>query len=205
MSDMHAPAHHNSELKAWHPVVQQSVFRRLVSAFSYPGQIETICSDLFSDQTGMNDSALLHVLATLVDPEVTLADPDRLLAATDLSRLEARISQPDVAQFIVARADRTQQFVPTSGTLESPEKAATIILRVACLGDGGTLHLVGPGIKGSATVQVRGLNPEWLAARANWNATFPLGVDMLLVDDQRIVALPRTTRVTCATKQKGEC
>lgn len=204
MIDLHTNTSNNLSLKAWHPAVQQAVFRRLVTAFSYPGRIETICGDLEGDQADVRDSALLHVLATLIDPEVLLADPDQLIATGDLSRLEACISQPDSAQFIVSRGDRAPQFIPLAGTLESPENGATVILCVARLGEGSNLHLTGPGINGTAVMQVRGLDRAWLAARSNWNVSFPLGVDMLLVDTQCAVALPRTTRISCDPNHKGE-
>jgi alpha-D-ribose 1-methylphosphonate 5-triphosphate synthase subunit PhnH len=180
-------------LKPWQPLAQQAVFRQLMRAFSYPGKVEVLCQNAHDTQ----DAALPHVLATLLDAEVTLADPDNLLDADLLTLLEARVLVAERAQFIVARADRAPQFTPMLGSLESPEQGATVILRVACVGEGSTLHLSGPGVNGSANLQVRGLDPKWLAARSSWNAGFPLGVDMILVDGQRAVALPRTTRISC--------
>lgn len=195
MTDRHA--HENPALQAWQPPAQQAAFRRLMRAFSCPGRIETLCDDAGRDPRG---GALLRVLATLVDAEVSLADPDGLLDAQLLTLLEARMRAAEQAQFVVARADRAPQFAPALGSLESPEQGATLILLVERLGEGGALHLSGPGVDGSTSLPVRGLDPGWLAARANWNAGFPLGVDLILVDAQHVAALPRTTRIQC----KGE-
>jgi alpha-D-ribose 1-methylphosphonate 5-triphosphate synthase subunit PhnH len=201
MTDLQS--HDNDKLKAWQPLVQQAVFRQVMHAFSYPGRVETLCD---ADKAGENESkdmrsnALAQVLATLLDLEVTLADPDRMLDPHFLALLDARARPAESAQFIVARADRAPQFAPALGSLESPEQGATLILRVARIGEGSVLHLSGPGIDGAATLQVQGLDLGWLAARSNWNAGFPLGVDMILADAQRMVALPRTTVISCTNK-----
>ncbi|HCW91511.1 MAG TPA: carbon-phosphorus lyase subunit PhnH, partial [Marinobacter sp.] len=44
-----------------------------------------------------------------------------------------------------------------------------------------------------------GLTSQWLAERARWNRNFPMGVDLILVDDTQVVALPRTTRIRGGT------
>ncbi len=185
----------NTGLKAWHPLTQQGVFRQLMRAFSYPGRVETLCDAVAADD--MRGSALTRVLATLLDGEATLADPDCMLDPHTLALLEARTVPVEQAQFVVVLAEHAPRFEPALGSLESPERGASVILRVACLGEGSTLHLAGPGIDGAAQLQVRGLDAGWLAARTNWNAGFPLGIDLILVDDQRAAALPRTTRITC--------
>ena len=188
----------SAALEAWQPLVQQGIFRHLMRAFSYPGRVEALCD---TAHDSMHTGALACVLATLLDAEVTLADPDGLLAPHMLPLLEARTCLADLAQFVVARADRAPQFSPALGSLESPEHGATLILIVERLGEGSTLHLSGPGVDGTTSLQVRGLDPGWLTARSRWNAGFPLGVDWILVDAQRMVALPRTTRITCKGEQ----
>lgn len=187
-------------LFALQPLAQQAVFRQLMRAFSYPGRLQ----DLDIGGGAAPGSALRHVLAALVDGEVTLADPDGLLDADTLTLLEARRASPETAHFVVADGAEAPRFTPSLGTLESPERGATVVLAVADLGNGDdALHLTGPGVDGTATLRVRGLDPAWLAARSDWNAGFPLGVDLILVDARRVAALPRTTR-TGATAFEGE-
>ncbi|PZO26136.1 MAG: hypothetical protein DCE88_13015 [Betaproteobacteria bacterium] len=55
--------------------------------------------------------------------------------------------------------------------------------------------LKGPGIEQENTLHVTGLNEAWLQRRAFWNAAFPTGVDFILVSENQVVALPRTTQV----------
>lgn len=172
----------------WSPLTQQRVFRRLMEAFAYPGRIRVLCKE------GCDD-ALRAVLATLADAGTGLADPAGLLAADDWRRLAARRVPPEHAAFVVLRGDAVADFQPALGTLESPEGGATLVLRVATLGQGSRLRLNGPGIDGESVLEVTGLNAAWLRRREAWNSGFPMGVDLLLVDDRHVAALPRAIRI----------
>jgi alpha-D-ribose 1-methylphosphonate 5-triphosphate synthase subunit PhnH len=177
-------------LQAWQPLIQQAVFRQLLHAFSYPGQIMLLdCDD-----------AMTHVLATLLDAEVSLADVHGQLDTLTWQRLQARRQVAEQANFVLLDGRRPVACEPFPGTLEAPEGGATLILRVAQLGTGEALTLSGPGIASRTTVSVSGLHSSWLQARQRWNAGFPLGVDLLLVDQQQLVALPRTTAVQFETQ-----
>lgn len=171
------------DLQTWSAPRQQTVFRQLLRAFSFPGRIETLTEG----------DTLTQTLATLVDREATLADPQNLLNDLTRQRLQARMTGPERAQFIVAAGRLPPIFEPTLGTLESPEQGATILLKVASLGKGACWHLTGPGIAITQTLAIAGLDPTWLVRRKAWNEGFPLGVDLILMDETRIVALPRTT------------
>lgn len=171
----------------WQPLTQQRAFRALMRAFAYPGRP--------ADLADTGTAALTAVLATLLDGEASLADPHIRVDEADWPRLEARRAAPEAADFVALDGARAPDFTPRLGTLESPEKGATLILQVAALGVGETLRLTGPGIADVAQLAVTGLHPAWLAARRNWCAAFPLGVDFILVDEQQAVCLPRTTHI----------
>ena len=174
-------------LDVWQPALQQRVFRRLLDCFAYPGRIAP---------SGDTDRApLVTVLATLLDGETSLADPHRLIAAADWPKLQARPDSADSAAFVVADGTRAPDFSPQLGTLESPERGATVVLTVTALGEGQRLRLSGAGIDGHSALTVTGLHPDWIGARADWVAAFPLGVDMILFDSARFAALPRTTHI----------
>lgn len=186
MSDIQTPrASHG----AWLSPMQQQIFRDLLLVFSYPGRVAECTADSMT---------WLALLAALTDGEVTLADPHGLIAADIWPKLEARSGTPGKATFIVADGGRIMDFQPCTGSLESPETGATLLLRVAALGedlDGGVpLNLTGPGIQGNTELFVSGLHPSWLIARAGL-AAFPLGIDLLLCDERRFAALPRTTHI----------
>lgn len=174
----------------WRADVQQRVFRELVQAFSRPGDIREIGHYV--------DGAVARraVLATLMDGETTLADPHGQIAPADWPLLQAKSGASEHARYVAADGGRAPDFEPALGSLESPEFGATVLIEVASLGQGEiSLELAGPGIDGQQQLSVAGLHPAWLARRAEWVHGFPLGVDLLLSDASRIVALPRTTRL----------
>ncbi|MDD5106104.1 MAG: phosphonate C-P lyase system protein PhnH [Desulfuromonadaceae bacterium] len=174
----------------WLPPMQQRIFCDLLHVFSYPGRVAECTA---------GSMTWLALLAALTDGEVALADPHGQIRADIWPRLEARSGMPETAPFIVADGGRAMDFQPCTGSLESPETGATLLLRVASLGEhsegGVLLNLSGPGIQGNTELPVSGLHPSWLFARAGLVAAFPPGVDLLLCDERRFAALPRTTHI----------
>lgn len=179
------------EMTTWQPYPQQQIFRGLLNAFSYPGRIE--------ECVFRTEPAWLAILSALVDGEVTLADPQQLLSAEDWPKLEARRAAPETADFILLDGSGAPTVFPNLGTLDMPEGGATLLLRVEALhgGEAGQLRLQlnGPGIRQQIFIGVNGLHPAWIETRNDWVSGFPLGVEMVLCDAQRYVALPRTTHI----------
>jgi alpha-D-ribose 1-methylphosphonate 5-triphosphate synthase subunit PhnH len=175
----------------WKIDIQQKIFRSLLTCMSRPGEIADLSQHLG------NSSALLGVLATLLDRTVTLNDDDELVNRSDLHLLQAPSDSPQTAKFIARDATNPPgNFTPHLGDLSNPEKGATIILQGKALGSGNvSLQLSGAGVKETYRVSLKGFDPEWFIHRQEWVANFPLGVDMILVDFNRIMALPRTTHI----------
>ncbi len=175
----------------WQPRMQQQLFRGLLEAFSYPGRIAA-CADYSAP-------AWLAVLAALVDGETTLADPQQMLSEAWRPKLEARRAAPEQAAFVLLDGSLVPELNPRLGTLEAPEAGATLLLRVDSLhgetGGESKLYLSGPGIRQHVVLGVSGLHPAWISARNAWVEDFPLGIEMVLCDENRFVALPRTTRI----------
>lgn len=180
---------HPDTLKTYTPQLQQLNFKALMNAFAYPGRVQNLHGQ---------SPALEQVLATLIDGEVSLADPDSLLNGDVRMRLEARMTVAENANFVVCQGNMLPAFQPTLGTLEEPEHGATLIVQVQNFDasiSSTNLVLKGPGIEQENTLHVTGLNEAWLQRRAFWNAAFPTGVDFILVSENQLVALPRTTQV----------
>jgi len=176
--------------KAWTPEVQQSVFRVLLESTSRPGKV----LELLTNVSGL--TPVLGVLATLVDGAVSLHDRTKTLEKRVWSFLQARPECPEKAHFILASGSSPPDFSPCLGSLESPETGATLVITVDSLGYGPlSLVLQGPGIQTRHLLSLGGLATEWLETRQAWNRSLPLGVDMVLVDDLRVCALPRTTHL----------
>jgi alpha-D-ribose 1-methylphosphonate 5-triphosphate synthase subunit PhnH len=81
------------------------------------------------------------------------------------------------------------------GSNDYPDRSTTLILQVESLTQGSAFELRGPGIDG-VTVLHAGIQPTDLFERLAINQVlFPRGIDVMLVHDDTIVAIPRTTRL----------
>jgi len=70
-----------------------------------------------------------------------------------------------------------------------------LILQIDSLDAGRSFELRGPGIDGAATLQAT-IGAADLFERLRINETlFPRGIDVVLVADDAVVAIPRTARV----------
>ncbi|MBE0507198.1 MAG: phosphonate C-P lyase system protein PhnH [Marinospirillum sp.] len=182
-----------AESLIWQPLFQQQMFRTLMMAFSYPGRCYHLPPDL------QPQKAIMAILATLADAEVSVADCTQQLDALDQQRMGALVVDASEARFVVAVAEQAPDFAPSIGSLESPELSATLLLPVKALGttlaQGLQLSLTGAGVQGQTSLAVNGLHPDWLKSRERWNQSFPMGIELLLCDGTQLVALPRTTRI----------
>ncbi len=174
-------------LWAWHPPRQQRAFRVLMNAFAYPGRVLPLADS--------GEDALALLLATLLDGGATLADMTDRLGDDDWRRLGVQRASVEAAAFVLTLGQTPLGTTPALGTLENPERGATLIVRAHALGEGSALRLRGPGISAQTRLLVRGVDPCWWSDRAQWNAGFPLGVDMVVLAGAHVVALPRTTLI----------
>ncbi len=174
----------------WMPDAQQIHFRLLLDAMARPGKCHSLT---IAPEEG---PAVLTVLATLLDAEVLLADPHTLLRSDDWHMLQVASAVVEQADYVICDGSRAPNFTPKLGTLPSPEQSATLILVVDELGQGdASLRLTGPGIADTESLLIKGLDKQWLEMREDWVCSFPLGVDLILLDGRQITALPRTTKV----------
>lgn len=176
----------------WKPENHQEIFRKLLNAMSRPGTIENLSPHLH------NSPAYLGVLATILDGTQNLTDLTGRITEQEWRFLEANNTASKDADYILANGKEqpVPGFNPKCGSLEYPSKGATILLVVDNLGErGDAIELSGPGIKNSKSLKCDEVTEAWLAARQGWNNFFPLGVDFILLDETRICALPRTTKI----------
>lgn len=195
----------------WLSELTQLNFRAILEAMARPGTCQGLLLGERAIESGARtEEAYIALLAALLDNSVTLSDPQALVSEDDLALLQASITSIDQADFIMCKGEfpaefsantsnASQRLIPKLGTLPSPDLSATIVIRVHQLGyqqsDALNVQLSGPGINGQIQCSLDGLDTEWLAARQTWVSSFPLGVDMLLVDDKQVMALPRTTKL----------
>lgn len=136
------------------------------------------------------------VARCLLDLEVSFFTTDetleRLLLATGARK--AAVEQADYV-FVsdgnpsaLAAIERAKRGDPLY-----PDRSATIFLGAA-LESGARLALSGPGIDGSREVLVGGVPPPFWTRR-NIACRYPIGWDVFLVDGNRILGIPRSSRL----------
>jgi len=174
----------------WQPDTQQANFRLLLDAMAHPGCCYELNAVLIKGLTA------LPVLATLLDAEVSLADPYNLLREKDWSMLQAKTALPAQADYILCNGSHVPNFAPKLGALPCPEQSATLLLTIDQIGHGDiNIKLSGPGIQGFESLAIKGLLPQWLLKREEWVSSFPLGVDLMLIAGCQVIAIPRSTKV----------
>ncbi len=173
----------------WQADTQQGLFRHLMNAMAYPGRIH----DLQSLLNGTD--AWRGVLAVLLDASTSLCDEDGLLAAQDWPLLQAIPRENDEADYILCKGDQPGDLCPRLGDLTHPEHSTTVLITVDALQGGEqTVQLSGPGIAAPVSIHPRGLHAHWWQWRAQWSGVFPLGLDIILMDRQGVMCLPRSTQ-----------
>ncbi|PKQ06334.1 MAG: phosphonate C-P lyase system protein PhnH [Alphaproteobacteria bacterium HGW-Alphaproteobacteria-10] len=133
----------------------------------------------------------LAIAQALIDRECSfyadqLLEP-RLLA---LGGLAAPLES---AEFVFAEATPELPARLFPGDPAYPDRGATLIAP-ARIGQGASLRLSGPGIKGKRTVALGGIPAAFWSARAR-ALHYPLGFDMFVLDGARLIGLPRTTEI----------
>ena len=135
----------------WQDEVQQQIFRQLLTCNSLPGTIADLSMYL------QGSTALIGVLACLLDNTVTLHDVNGLLENSDRRFLGSPDAALSEARFIIAdaRIAPDKNFNPNLGTLDSPEFGATVVLQGQKFGSGELiLNLTGPGIPSQTGNQI---------------------------------------------------
>mgnify|MGYP006243242283 FL=1 len=177
----------------WQDEVQQQIFRQLLNCMSLPGTIADLSSYLGES------TALIGVLAALLDNTVTLHDSHELIGQSDRHFLNSPTAPLTEARFIAVDGTNAPDanFNPSLGTLASPELGATIVIQGQHLESGElTLSLTGPGILSAKEnkVALNGFHHGWFSRRQEWVSAFPLGIDIILVDVTQVMIIPRTTQ-----------
>ncbi len=183
----------------------QQVFRAVLEAMSRPGRIQALPAAVLDPlETPALGRATTAVLLTLLDAETRLwLHPSlRSEAARAYLQFHTGVMQADDAAragFAIIEADHATpalwQALP-SGSDAVPQDGATLIVEVPSLDEGLTLSLSGPGVETVQPLRVAGLHAGFWQARRQMEASFPLGIELILTCGDRLAALPRSTRVS---------
>jgi alpha-D-ribose 1-methylphosphonate 5-triphosphate synthase subunit PhnH len=179
----------------------QSTFRSVMDAMARPGTVQHIRAAAGTPAPLMRGTAAIALTLFDHDTPIWL---DRTMSATpDVGKwLKFHTSAPIVTDSSIASfaliGDPTN--LPALdcfafGSSEYPDRSTTLILQVEGLHDGPAVELQGPGIDGTAVLRAS-IRPRDLFERLSINAAlFPRGIDVMLVHDDSVVAIPRTTRL----------
>jgi alpha-D-ribose 1-methylphosphonate 5-triphosphate synthase subunit PhnH len=179
----------------------QSTFRSVMDAMARPGSVQRIAALAGTPDGVMRGTAAIALTLFDHDTPVWLdAAMSETAEVTKWLKFHSGapvISDPSTCHFALIGDPRSPPTLDrfAFGSNEYPDRSTTLILQVESLTQGPTLELRGPGIDGSALLQAS-IQPADLFERLAINAAlFPRGIDVVLVHDDAIVAIPRTTRL----------
>lgn len=179
----------------------QSVFRCVMNALARPGSVQTI-AETVNAPSPLGLAAAAVALA-LFDHDTPIWMDDHLAGESGIGNwlrfqtgaplareasgaafalIHSGVALPDFGSFAL-------------GTLEYPDRSATLVVQVDTLSEGPELVLSGPGIQGMSTLRAGALPTDFAKRMQANHALFPCGVDLLLVCGNQLTALPRSTRV----------
>ena len=179
----------------------QSTFRSVMDAMARPGSVQRIVSAAGTPSAMMRGTAAIAL--TLFDHDTPVWLDAAMSATPDVAKwLKFHTSAPVVADSLIAGfalVGDPENLPPLDrfafGSNEYPDRSTTVVLQVESLTNGPAVELCGPGIDGTATLRAS-IQPHDLFERLAVNAAlFPRGIDVVLVHDDSIVAIPRTTRL----------
>jgi alpha-D-ribose 1-methylphosphonate 5-triphosphate synthase subunit PhnH len=182
----------------------QEHFRLLLDSMSRPGKINAFPPVDILPPDGLSHAAALTGFA-LLNPDATYfiagenqeAIGEYLLINT--ASQQAEISIADYV-FIPAGYFGEDLYQARTGTPTYPEDSATFIVDCELISaqphsQSLKLTLRGPGVNGEAEVFVSGLNASLLEFVKEQNAEYPLGLDLIIVDNyNNVIGIPRSNK-----------
>jgi alpha-D-ribose 1-methylphosphonate 5-triphosphate synthase subunit PhnH len=192
-----------AELPAWFAdkvLSAQSTFRSVMDAMARPGSVQRIVAAAGTPSSVMRGAAAIAL--TLFDHDTPVWLDPLMSETSEVTKwLKFHTGAPVVRDSSICSfaliGDATalpalDRFA--FGSNEYPDRSTTLILQVDSLSQGPSFELRGPGIDGVAILQAT-IQPRDLFERLAINAAlFPRGIDVVLVHDDSIVAIPRSTR-----------
>jgi len=180
----------------------QSAFHAVMHAMANPGRIYPLARAATPPQPLTPELGV--IAATLLDHDATVWCDAAITAQESATAWltfhtgAPRIDNAGAAQFaLISNVSLLPSLAEFSqGDAEFPDRSTTVVLAVASLNNGQGYVLKGPGIDGERVLHVDGLPKDFVKQWRENGAQYPLGVDLVLVSDGAVAALPRTTRIS---------
>lgn len=140
------------------------------------------------------------ILLALLDRGLSLAvaggDEVRRVGTAVIEQTGAHLGDIAGAQWVVVHGPSADAILRARrGTRMEPDSSATVV--IAATGELSPVMLAGPGIRGTTTALVP-LDDMAVHALTAANSALPCGVDLLIVERDRVIALPRSVTVKVA-------
>lgn len=174
----------------------QRTFRTLLGAMANPGVAYAVDAPLECPSAWQ--PALAAAALTLFDRDTPVwydaAVPLDVRQWIGFHTASPVVAKHAAAHFAILAGPRDGALLSAfdAGTLEFPERSATLLIAVERFDGGLPVELRGPGIADAVRIAPPGLGaPFW---EAWWRNTerFPRGLDALLFEAHRVIGLPRT-------------
>ena len=177
----------------------QAAFRALMDAMARPGEIKELCG---IDAPAPLTAGMAAIVRSLADFETPVWFDDALAAEPAVAawiRFQTGapvVADPQQATFaLIGDPDALPDFTVFSpGSAEYPDRSCTVIVQVERF-SGALVSLSGPGIRTERTLAAEPLPDDFTERWQANRALFPCGIDLLLVANDRVAALPRTVSV----------
>jgi alpha-D-ribose 1-methylphosphonate 5-triphosphate synthase subunit PhnH len=174
----------------------QAAFRAVLEAMSRPGTIFEVGADLTPPAPLCQSAAA--VLLTLIDADTALHLAPEMDEAREwiVFHTTPRLTDALVeADFALAGA-MPKLAALNAGTDDGPQEGATLILQVGGFGRAKRFDIAGPGLAAPRLIEIDGLPADFARQWQDNHARFPRGVDLILCAGDRLMALPRSLRIT---------
>jgi alpha-D-ribose 1-methylphosphonate 5-triphosphate synthase subunit PhnH len=183
-------------------LASQVVFRAVMEAMARPGQARPLPCRIAAPPPLSPTAAA--VALTLLDYETPFWLDRGLAAAPEVAPwFRFHTGAPlaaDPAQATFGFVSDPAALPPfdafSAGSLEYPDRSATLVLQIASFDHGEALTLAGPGIADTRRFSAAPLPPDFRARLVANRQMFPRGVDLILVTPDAVAALPRSVRVS---------
>ncbi|MDE2384058.1 MAG: phosphonate C-P lyase system protein PhnH [Alphaproteobacteria bacterium] len=176
------------------------LFRNILGAMSRPGRRVALAHVPAGEDSLL--PASLAVITTLCDYQTPVFLGPALASAGALRRIRfdtgAPVAeQPEDAAFALVQASEVGALLGqfAFGSHEYPDRSTTLLVQLPDEGHGSTVEFSGPGVGAPVAVSLAGLGADFWAARAQINLGYPLGLDFIFVQEDGILACPRSTSV----------
>jgi alpha-D-ribose 1-methylphosphonate 5-triphosphate synthase subunit PhnH len=179
----------------------QAVFRSIMDAMARPGTIVATGGLAQAPQPlGVAAAAVALALTDYETPvwlDPALAQSPEVAAWLRFHTGAPLTDDPRQAAFgFIANPSQMPRFEAFSqGSMEYPDRAATLVLQVERLCDDGGFCLSGPGVRGSRALSASPLPADFAARMRANRALFPRGLDIILASATMVAALPRSVHV----------